>query len=113
MSETDRQSWFSPRTVFTLIVGLLFAVAVALIEVPTSLGVKVPRPDFGQPDLSGSERIWRVWWRARDDLIDVEPQWLVTGGLIALLVVFAAGMLLAIWLVTGPPTSDDTTPADG
>jgi hypothetical protein len=46
-------------------------------------------------------------------LIDVEPQWLVTGGLIALLVVFAAGMLLAIWLVTGPPTSDDTTPADG
>ena len=101
------------RVGFTLAVVLLFALATALIEVPTSLGVRVPRPAIGQPDLSGSERIWRVWWRARDDLIDVSAQWLVTSGLLVLLAIFAVGMATAIWLVTGPQRDDDVLPRDG
>ena len=109
----NRLPTLSSRTLYTVVVGLLFVLAVTVIEVPTTLGVKVPQPVFGEQDLSGRERIWRVWWRARDDLIDAEPQWLVTAGLIALLAVFAVGTLFAIWLVTGPPSSDDTDPADG
>ena len=109
----NRLPSLSSRTLFTVLVGLMFALAIAVIEVPTSLGVKVPQPVFGEQDLSGRERIWRVWWRARDDLLDAEPQWMVTAALIVLLLVFAVGTLLAIWLVTGPPTAYDTNPADG
>jgi len=115
------------RVIFTLAIAAVFAFAVCLVRIPTSLGVKVPRPStdttgnettttiasIAEPDLSGHEYIWRVWWQARDDLINVEPQWLVTGGLIALLAIFALGMLLAIWLVTGPPTGDEVPAPDG
>ena len=113
MTDTNRHARLSPRLVTTAVIGAIFAAIVGLVKVSTSLGVMVPEPVLGQPDLSGSEYIWRVWWRARDDLIDVSPQWLVTTGLIALLTIFVAGMLLAIWIVCGPPTSDDITPTDG
>ena len=113
----DRMTRFgvSPRLAVTVAIGVLLAVAVALVRVPTSLGVKVPEPaTFAtEPDMTVREYIWRVWWRARDDLIDVDPQWLVTAGLIALLVVFAAGTLLAIWLVSGVPADEDIARADG
>lgn len=102
------------RKVITFGMAALFAAAVTFIRVPTTLGVQVPRPEtlFTEPDLSSSEYIWRVWWRARDDLVDVDPQWLVTAGLLAILAVFAAGMVTAIWLVTGPLTGEDLAPSD-
>lgn len=117
----------SSRSIFTLAIAAVFALAAVLLRIPTSLGVKVPRASTdttgnettttisstAESDLSGHEYIWRVWWRARDDLIDVEPQWLMTGGLIALLAIFAGGMLLAIWLVTKPLSDDDFALPDG
>jgi hypothetical protein len=115
MADAVRQSGRSARAVVTLTIAAIFAAVIAFVRLPTSLGVKVPRPEtiFTEPDLSGREYIWRVWWRARDDLIDAQPQWLVTGGLIALLAIFALGTLLAIWLVTGPPARDKASTRDG
>lgn len=115
MTDAVRQTGRSARAVVTLTIAAIIAAAIAFVRVPTSLGVKAPRPEtiFTEPDLSGREYIWRVWWRARDDLIDAQPQWLVTGGLIAILAVFAFGMLLAVWLVTGPPTRDEAPTRDG
>ena len=113
MDEPMGEARLGPRTLVTLAIAASFAIGAAIVQVPTSLGVEAPRPVFGEPDLSSSEYIWRVWWRARDNLINVNPQWLVTGSLLALLAVFAAGTLAAIWIVTGPPTDDDLTTTDG
>lgn len=114
---SSHRSGYGPRLAFTAAVGAIFAVAIAFVRVPTSLGVQAPEPAsfFVERDLSGREYIWRVWWRARDDLIDVNPQWVVTAGLVAMLALFAVGAILAIWLVTKPiPISDDeAAPADG
>jgi hypothetical protein len=78
------------------------AVALSFVQVKTTLGVQVPETriigiDPSLVDLSGQEPIWRVWWRARGEIVDVEPQWLVTTALTALLAVFAVGILAAIW----------------
>jgi len=87
----------------------LAAAAATWITVPTTLGVKVPETaisgfDQTSIDLTGHERIWRVWWRARDKFIDVHPQWIVTAGLIVLLAIFALGVLAAIWIALSPET---------
>ena len=115
MTESTNSSRFSPQLIATSIAAVAFAAFVGLVKVPTTLGVKVQQPNSStiEPDMTGKEYIWRVWWRARDDLIDFSPQWIVTAGLIALLAIFAAGMLLAIWLVTGPAKESDLTPTDG
>jgi hypothetical protein len=87
----------------------LFGVIVSWIYVPTRLGVKVPETaipgiDASTIDLTGRERIWRVWWRARDDFIEMDPQWIMTIGLIVLFAIFALGVLAAIWIALSPET---------
>jgi hypothetical protein len=90
---------------FGLIV--LAATVAAFLRVPITLGIKVPETqirglDPSLIDVSSHERIWRVWWRARGDFIDVDPQWLLTAGLIVLFAVFVAGTLAAIWFALSP-----------
>jgi hypothetical protein len=84
--------------------GLFIA---AMIPVPTTLGVKVPETsmpgiDPSQVDTSGNDQIWRVWWRARDDMIDASPQWMLTVVLTLLLALFVIALLAAVWFALAP-----------
>ena len=92
--------------VLVAIAGLILA----LIRIPTSLGVRVePTTGIGgfEYDKSGHERVWRVWWRARDDLFDLQTQWPLTAGLIVLFSIFVTGVLAAVWIALSP---DESTP---
>ena len=80
---------------------------VAMIPVPTTLGVKVPETaipgiDPSLVDTSGNDQIWRVWWRARDDMIEAGPQWMLTAALTLLLVTFVVALLAAVWFALAP-----------
>jgi hypothetical protein len=104
----DRQSQtrLDRRWVWCGLIALLGAAA-SWISVPTTLGVQVPETaisgiDPSLVDTSGHERIWRVWWRARGEFIELDHQWLVTAGLIVLLAVFAIGTMAAIWIALTP-----------
>ena len=84
-------------------------IILALIRVPTYLGVKVEGTvGIGgiEFDKAGHERIWRVWWRARDDLFDVSPQWIFTSALIMLLVLFVTATLAAVWIAMSTNATD-------
>ena len=83
---------------------VVIAVAVfALVRVPTHLGVEAPIND-----KRGSEYLWRVWWRARDDMIDVSPSWLFGVVLMMALVVFLVGILAAYRIALSIPSSSPT-----
>ena len=74
------------------VVGLaLFA---GFARVDTYLGVEAPRWD-----KRGEEYVWRVWWRASDDLISVSPSWLLDVALIGAAILFAALLALGLWLL--------------
>jgi hypothetical protein len=97
---------FDRRVLWCGLIAFVAAV-VAFLRVPTTLGIKVPETqirglDPSLIDVSSHERVWRVWWRARGDLIDVDPQWLLTAGLIVLFAVFVVGTLAAIWFALSP-----------
>ena len=68
-----------------------------------------PRIDPTLVDTSGNEQIWRVWWRARDDYVQLDQQWLVTLGLCMLLAVFVIGVLAAIWIALSPQAEPTDT----
>jgi hypothetical protein len=94
-------------TVITAIAGIGFA----LIHVPTSLGVKVPEAIdlYGittTVDKSGNDAIWRVWWRARDQIFDLHRQLPMTIGLLLLLTTFVTCLLGCVWFALSIPVSD-------
>lgn len=89
---------------------------VALIRVPTHLGVKVEEANrtaafnTGLQDYRGSEYLWRVWWRARGDFVDVNPSWLLGLALIVGLAVFVVGVFAAYRIALSVPS--DAAPRD-
>lgn len=79
-------------------------IAFALVwRVPTYLGVEAPAWD-----KSGTEYVWRVWWRARDSMVQVEPGWLFTLFYLgaATLVVVAGSFAMWLILVRGAAEDD-------
>ncbi|HET7054986.1 MAG TPA: hypothetical protein VFI12_00920 [Thermomicrobiales bacterium] len=91
---------------------VMIGAALMLLSVPTTLGVKVPETripglDPSLIDTSSHEHVWRVWWRARDDYLTVHPQWILSAGLLVLLVVFVIGVLAAIWFALSPVAEAD------
>lgn len=107
MIEEQRPRESTDRRRLWCAVIVVLGVIVAWIYVPTRLGVQVPETaipsiDPTSIDLTSRERIWRVWWRARGDFIDVNPQWIMTAGLFVLLAVFLIGVLAAIWIALSP-----------
>ena len=113
----DRQlhTRWDRRWIWCGLIALLGAAA-SWISVPTTLGVQVPETaipgiDPSLVDTSGNERIWRVWWRARGEFIELDHQWIVTTGLIVLLAVFAIGTMAAIWIAL-PPGSESVEATD-
>jgi len=101
----------STGTIVWAATGLVATALVALIRVPTHLGVKVveANPDseatLTSSDFRGSDYLWRVWWRARHDMVDVSPSWLLGLALLGALVVFLIGVLAAYRLALSIPSS--------
>lgn len=101
----------STRTVVWAVTVLVAAALVALVRVPTHLGVKVveANPDseatLTSLDFRGNDYLWRVWWRARDDMVDVSPSWLLGLALLVGLVVFLVGIFAAYRLALSLPSS--------
>ena len=103
----------SPSRATLVWAGTVLAAAalVALIRVPTHLGVKVVEANrdseatLTSSDFRGSDYLWRVWWRARDDMVDVSPSWLLGLALIGGLVVFLVGVFAAYRLALSIPIS--------
>lgn len=107
----------SPLTTGRLVcavTALLTVAALALLRVPTYLGVKVEEANrqagVGQTvlDKRGDEYLWRVWWRARGDFVVVDPSWLLGAALLLGLAVFVVGIFAAYRIalsipVTPPP----------
>lgn len=87
------------------------AALVAFVRVPTHLGVKVVEANADSEvvltasDFRGSDYLWRIWWRARDDMVDVSPTWLLGVALFVGLVVFLVGVLAAYRLALSIPSS--------
>ena len=101
----------STGTIVWAVTVLVAAALVALVRVPTHLGVKVVEvnPDseatLPSSDFRGSDYLWRVWWRARDDMVDVSPSWLLGLALLVGLVVFLVGIFAAYRLALSIPSS--------
>jgi len=95
--------WVATLAVAVAVVGLL--------RVPTHLGVKVVEANSAAPfttpamDFHGRDYLWRVWWRARDDMIDVSPSWLLVVALLVGLAVFVVGVFAAYRLALSIPSS--------
>ena len=98
------------RVVWAATVAVAVAV-VGLLRVPTHLGVKVVEANSAAPfttpamDFHGRDYLWRVWWRARDDMIDVSPSWLLVVALLVGLAVFVVGVFAAYRLALSIPSS--------
>ncbi len=89
----------------------LFSAFILLGRVHTRLGVEAP-----VWDKSGREYVWRVWWRARHQIVSFGPESAVTFVYIALAVAFIALCILAVWLALVPEERlhhpDDALPSE-
>jgi len=109
-NEPPRASPSSGTVVWAATV-LVAAALVALVRVPTHLGVKVVEANpnseatLTSSDFRGSDYLWRVWWRARDDMVDMSPSWLLGLALLAGLGVFVVGVFAAYRLALSIPSS--------
>ena len=103
------------RALATLVVAVAGA-GFALVRIPTTLGVKVP----GMVDLygitsydkSGKDAIWRVWWRARDQIFHTHRQWAISAILASLLVIFVASALACVWFALAIPVPESDAVAE-
>jgi uncharacterized membrane protein len=99
------------RDVQRLVFGVTLLAALALLaltRVTTYLGVKVVEARGSNSYIPpayfrGREYIWRVWWRARDDMVDISPSWLLGAALILMLVAFGAAVIAAFRLALAIP----------
>lgn len=112
MTGADERDRLLKNRVVWALTALIATGLVALLRVSTHLGVKVVEAATTRSgsipsnlDFRGSEYVWRVWWRARDDLIDVSPSWLLTVVLLAGLVVFVVGIFAAYRIALSIPSS--------
>lgn len=79
----------------TLLAG--FAAFASLARVTTNLGVEAP-----VWDKQGREYVWRIWWRARHQIVDFGPSWSFTLIYILLVLAFIALSVAAIWVALVP-----------
>ena len=99
-----------------LVRWLVWAIAVAVftgyvlvVRVHTRLGVEAPRLD-----KDGRDYVWRAWWRARYDIVDVGSDTAVVVAYVSIAVIFLALCALACWvaLVPDEPAKPTTLPPD-
>jgi hypothetical protein len=78
---------------------------VALARVHTRLGVDAP-----SWDKNGRENVWRVWWRARHEVVDIGSERAEGAGYIGLALLLLALSILACWVALVP--DDPADPPD-
>ena len=84
------------RTIVWAIAVVVFGAWVVFGKVHTYLGVKA----FSW-DKEGREHVWRVWWRARDNIIERDSTAFVAV-YVGLIVMFALFSALALWIALAP-----------
>ena len=111
MSGSDPTSRVTSARVVWAVTVLVTVAAVALLRVPTHLGVKVEEANGTSRfrstvlDKSGNEYLWRVWWRARGEFVDVNPSWMLGAALLAGLMVFVVGIFAAYRIALSIPST--------
>jgi hypothetical protein len=98
------------RIIIWAVAVTLFAAFVTLSRVNTRLGVEAV-----SWDKDGRDYVWSVWWRARNDIVDLGPDRLFVFVYVCLAVAFVALSILAFWLALvpdDPPQSTHRLPAD-
>lgn len=80
-----------------IIVVVVFIGYASLARVHTRLGVKAPTFD-----KHGRDYVWRIWWRARDDIVDFGSHQVVVVAYVGLPLVFLALCALACWVALVP-----------
>lgn len=76
---------------------VLFAGFSVLPRISTNLGVEAP-----SSDKSGHDHVWRIWWRARHEIVDFGPAWGFTIIYLALALAFVALSALVVWIALVP-----------
>ena len=111
MSDATRTARLTAARIVWSVTLLLTVATFALLRVPTHLGVKVEEASstsrFRQMvlDKSGNEYLWRVWWRARGEFVDVGSSWLLGVVLLAGLAVFVVGIFAALRIALSIPST--------
>ena len=95
--ESDRPWGRRIRITFWGLFVVIFAAYVALWRVHTYLGVKAVAWD-----KNGREYVWRVWWRARNDMIGSGPATPVVVVYFILIALFLILSIYALWLALVP-----------
>ncbi len=103
---SDHQTGRTVRATVFAISVLTFAIWTVFGTVHTHLGVKAP-----EWDKDGREHIWRVWWRARDDMVSTDSSAFVVLyiGLTLALVLLSA---VALWIAVVPADPRDSRHSD-
>ncbi len=98
------------RFIIWTIAVTLFAAYFTLSRVNTRLGVEAV-----SWDKDGRDYVWRVWWRARNDIVDFGSDGLFVFVYVCLAMAFVALSVLAFWLSLvpdDPPQSSRSLPVD-
>ena len=80
-----------------LVLLVIFTGFALLRQVTTNLGAEAPIWD-----KSGRDYVWRIWWRARHEIVDFGPSWGFTVVYLALALAFIALSVLAVWIALVP-----------
>lgn len=100
----DRRPSRAARLLLWAALSAAFVAFIAVSRVNTYLGVEAPTYD-----KRGREYVWRVWWRARHDVMDAGPSWGFSLVLLVLVALFLLGCVLALWIALVP--DDPAAPA--
>ena len=107
----DSRQW--PTRSRLIALGVIIGLATALVFIPinTQLGEKVQptgtQRGFELWDKSGHDLIGNIWWRAHEDMLDVNETAL-TAFLLMLLVAFIGLAIFALWYALSIPAADDS-----
>jgi hypothetical protein len=103
--------WSIRSRLIAMAVIIVGAIAFIFVPINTWLGVKVKATgdQHGNEiwDKRGNDMIWNIWWRAHEEMLDLN-QTLVTIGLFILLAAFIACTLAALWYALSIPAIDET-----
>jgi hypothetical protein len=63
-------------------------------------------------DKTGKDAIWRVWWRAHDQIFHTQRQWAISAIFASLLVLFVICALACVWFALAIPVPESDAVAE-
>jgi hypothetical protein len=102
--------WTTRSRLIAMAIIILGGIALLFVPINTWLGVKVKATgdQHGNEvwDKRGHDMIWNIWWRAHEDMLDLN-QTFVTIFLFVLLTGFIVFSLAALWYALSIPAVDE------